>query len=490
MSYFNELVYEDTPRTYEGGKASNKSLEDEWTNILFSSFLQNGFYEGSEDFVDRLQNLNEKIILKYGTEFAGKAMNYVRNTLGMRTTSALLAAQLNSYQFNDKRNIFANYFHRPDDVSEVFAAIDKIGGKRSHALIRGAADYLSSLNDYTLGKYKLSGHTYNMFDLINLTHAHSTSIQKYKDGVLENPETWEVLISTAEDKDEREKNWSRLVREDKLGYLALLRNLRNIFDVVGYNDFLEHIVYKISNRELVKKSLVFPYQIYVAYNSIKNMWESNNYMPTLTQKKKYDAIIAGLNNAFVYSVDNVPALEGNNCVILDVSGSMTWTYWTPSITVAEASAVYATAILLKNLDNCTVIKFATDAERVNLKEDVANAKNIFDVIYSLTEGHNLGGGTNINSVVPLLENDYDAIFLFSDEQVADSNRSFVRTDSFDGYVNKFSIPVFSFDLGSYRTRVAVNKENYYPISSLSPMVFEFIKMARAGKTLVDMINES
>ena len=133
MSRFNTKQEKIT--TYEGGRAQEKTLEQEWTNMIFSSFLQDGFYESQQDYTERMTKLNAKIIAKYGPHFASKAMDYVRNELGMRTTSALLAAQLNGESFDNKRAAFSNYFHRPDDVSEVFAAIDTIGGKRSHALI-------------------------------------------------------------------------------------------------------------------------------------------------------------------------------------------------------------------------------------------------------------------------------------------------------------------------------------------------------------------
>ena len=158
MSYFNDRQTSTKVYTYEGGEATEKTLDQEWTNMVFSSFLQSGFYEDESERVDRMIELNKQIIAKYGTEFGTKALNYIRNTLGMRTTSALFAAMLNSEQFEGKRQAFSDYFRRPDDVSEVFAAIDSIGGKRSHALVRGASDYLSRLNAYTLGKYKLNGH--------------------------------------------------------------------------------------------------------------------------------------------------------------------------------------------------------------------------------------------------------------------------------------------------------------------------------------------
>ena len=53
-------------------------------------------------------------------------------------------------------------------------------------------------------------------------------------GELATPDTWEAALSSGADKREA---WERLLREEKLGALALLRNLRNMRDV-GVNYLL------------------------------------------------------------------------------------------------------------------------------------------------------------------------------------------------------------------------------------------------------------
>lgn len=513
MSHFN--TKQEPITTYEGGRAQEKSLEQEWTNMIFSSFLQDGFYESKQDYTERMIELNDKIIAKYGPQFASKAMNYVRNELGMRTTSALFAAQLNGKSFEDKRSAFSHYFHRPDDVSEVFAAIDSIGGKRSHALIRGAADYLGGLSEYSLGKYKMRGHQYNMFDLINLTHAHSVAIQKYKDDKLETPETWEVKISTAANEDERNKNWHELVIEGKLGYLALIRNIRNYASILEYDEIRKYLVPQLTNKVAIKKSLVFPYQIYNAYKAIRTSNRSRDYwdwdwsygretrshmnFDDPLGEKKTNLIIAALNNAFIYSIENVPALDGNNCIIMDVSGSMDDS-WSPTLTINEVCSVYAAAMILNNPMDTTVIKFGSQAKIFNHIYALQNIDNVFELIFLLRQNDDLGYGTDISSAVHLMTKAYDSIFLFSDMQIMDS-RNLHRWDyysdrpengeDFKSYFSKFgAIPVFSFDLGNYHTRVETGYENIYPITALSSNVFDFINLVKQGKTLIDVIMES
>lgn len=513
MSRFN--LKQEKTTTYEGGRAQEKTLEQEWTNMIFSSFLQDGFYENQEDYTKRMINLNDKIIAKYGPQFASKAMDYVRNQLGMRTTSALLAAQLNGKSFEDKRTAFSHYFHRPDDVSEVFAAIDSIGGKRSHALIRGAADYLSGLSEYSLGKYKMRGHQYNMYDLINLTHAHSDAIQKYKDGRLDAPETWEVKISTAADDDERAKNWRELVIEGKLGYLALIRNIRNYASTLDYDEIKKYLVPQLTNKIAIKKSLVFPYQIYNAYKAVrldnerrKNIWSWEYYNRNLRDHMEFDdplgekktrLIVNALNNAFIYSIDNVPALDGDNCVIVDVSGSMD-DDWSPTLTINEVCSVYAAAMVLNNPLNTKVIKFGTDAKVFNHVEAISQIDNVFELIFLLRQNDDLGYGTDISAVMPFMNEHYDSIFLFSDMQVMDGSnrwnyhydyRDYENGSEFGDYFHKFGpVSVFSFDLGNYHNRVQTGYDNIYPITALSANVFDFINLVKQGKTLIDVIIDS
>ena len=515
MSHFNTKQEEIT--TYEGGKAQEKTLEQEWTNMIFSSFLQDGFYESGEQYTDRMVDLNNRILAKYGPQFMSKAMNYVRNTLGMRTTSALLAAQLNSENFENKRSAFSNYFHRPDDVSEVFAAIDSIGGRRSHALIRGAADYLSGLSDYSIGKYKMNGHKYNMYDLINLTHAHSSAIQKYKDENLETPETWEVKISTAADEDEKAKNWRDLVIHNKLGYLALIRNIRNYLPTLSYQEVQDYLVPALINVPAIKKSLVFPYQIYNAYKALRTSANSERnrdyWVFDRSEREHMDfddpfgsektgLVIDALNNAFIYSIDNIPAIKGNNCVIMDVSGSMN-DPWSPTLSINEVCSVYAAAMILNNPNNTKVIKFGTEAKVFDHHAVIQQIDNVFELIFMLRQNDNLGYGTNISSAVEkIIYEPYDSIFLFSDMQVMDNNRQltwyyYVNSEQegmihlFSDYFKKYGpIPVFSFDLGNYHARVDTGFDNVYPITALSSNVFDFIKLVKDGKTLIDVIQES
>lgn len=141
MSKFNKKSKSLT--TYEGASAVNKKLEDDWVNSLCSSFLCGKYYESGYNQTCRYANLTRQMIKQRGPEFVAIAADFSRNCLGMRSTSALTAALLNDSQWNGKRDFYRSFFHRPDDVAEVFAAVDNYHMKRSHALVEGAGTILA-----------------------------------------------------------------------------------------------------------------------------------------------------------------------------------------------------------------------------------------------------------------------------------------------------------------------------------------------------------
>jgi len=486
MSKFNEKnINVRKTATFEGGVAYSKYLEDEWSNAIFSSILQPRFYESAEEQESRFVDLTNQMISKYSPELIGTAAVYARNELGMRSISELTAAILNGVQWKDKRNFYAKYFHRPDGVGEVFAAVDHLGGKRSHALIRGVADYLSSLSAYQIGKYPMRNHKYNMHDIINITHAKSDAIDQYQKGTLETPDTWEVKISSAKSVEEKESEWKRLVEEKKLGYLALLRNLRNICkcSFASSSWIKENLVPQIINEAAIKKSLVWPLQIYTAWK-------------TLNQEGIGLYVETALSEAFEISTGNMPYLDGNTLVVLDVSGSMDSRFsQNSSLTIKELCAVYASAFLVSGFrSNVDFIKFGTKAKK--WKKDTFTAGNQFKLISMLAKNEGLGYGTEISTVFNMLDKHYDRVFLFSDMQVMDGSRWSYYADSsrsanslWRKYVDNYGPShIYSFDLGNYHSQVVSTRSDISYITALTDVVFKIIEIQEdETKSLLDIV---
>lgn len=480
MANFNKVKSTAPNATsHEGGAAYSKNVIEDWTNFLFSSFLEDRYYESGDKQMKRYLALTDAVAQRLGYEFVAKASFFARNELGMRSIAQLTAAYLNDKTFADKRAYFRNFCHRPDDVAETFAAIENVGsGKRSHALVRGFGDYLSGLNEYQLGKYKLNNKNYNMFDCINICHAHSVTIDKYKAGILETPETWETKIS-ASTQETKAKEWCTLVEQGKLGYIALIRNLRNILQSAESAEWIQRVlVPQIENEVAIKKSLIYPYQIYCAYKNLKK-WDCIN-------------VVAALDKAFRVAAGNMPELPGSSVIMLDVSGSMDSRISRNSdMTIKEVGAVYAAAMYVQSTD-CDFVKFGTSAK----KDSYFKYGNVFQMISRMQANDNVGYGTNISAAYRELNHHYDRIFLISDMQIMNNNTGYWYGEqsgntAYNLYCKQYGVAkIYSFDLGNYKTQTDnPNNPNVFLFTALNDKIFDFIELAEKGVNLVDYINE-
>lgn len=480
MSKFNQTRKPAQPNTatYEGGAAFEKNLEQDWLNNLFSNMLENRFYETGDKQMERYINLTEQMFDKHGAKFVARAAVFARNELGTRSISQLTAALLNDKRFEGKRNFYKTYMHRPDDVSEIFAILESRGNKRSHALVRGAADYIGGLKGYQLDKYRMANKNFSMIDLINITHPKSDAVDKFYNGKLEKAGTWEQKISASTSEEEKAANWRELVESKSLGYLALIRNLNNILDSDVDNDWVvEHLVQQLTDAAKIHKSLVFPFQIYTAYANLKT---------------KPLSLVVALDKAFRISIENVPGLDGSSLVVLDVSGSMEDRFSARSfMSIKEVCACYAAAIYLSNPDS-DFIKFGDHAKM----KHYSRIDNVFDIINKMQENDGCGYGTDIIPVWQMLDKHYDRIFLFSDMQVMSNSWYSWRNTGFSveamrKYFNTYGrTHVYSFDLGNYHSQIDnPDAGNLVMLTGLTDKVFTMLSILEKGENIVDYINE-
>lgn len=478
MSKFNKTMEPKVTSSYEGGMTYEKNCIEDLTNFMFSSYLEDQFYETANEQINRFIGLLNEVSEQMPLEWIAKLSFFARKELGMKSVSHLTAAWLNSKTFENKRVYYRNIMKTPSDIAELFAAIDMLGDKRSHALVRGAGDYLSSLKDYHIGKYKMSGKEYNMYDLINITHAHSASIDKYKNGTLETPDTWETAISGSKSEEEKSQNWQRLVEENKLGYLALIRNLRNIVSSAPDAHWIEqYLVPQIENETAIKKSLVFPYQIYCSWKNygIRNL-----------------SIDTALDRAFRIACGNMPDMPGDTVIILDVSGSMDDKLSSnSSLTLKEVGAVYAAAMFVNT--KADFVKFGNEAKAMKFNP----LEDIFDIICKMCANDGCGYGTDIVPAFRLLEKEYDRIFLVSDMQIMAGRHFYYSGGSgiktYEDYCKMYECNphMYSFDLSNYHTQIVSSSNPRVHLSTaLNDTLFKMIPYLEDGNSLVDFINNN
>ena len=177
---------------------------------------------------------------------------------------------------------------------------DKVKSKMSAQVKKGLAAAFKKFDQYALTKYDRHG-AVRLRDVLFLTHPSPETVEQAElwrglvNGTLASPDTWEVALSSGADKKE---TFERLLKEGSLGYLALLRNLRNMADC-GVDVGL------VRDAILARKGArrVLPFR-YVAAARAAPQFE-----PCLDQ-------------ALSEAVAAMPVLDGLTAILVDVSGSM------------------------------------------------------------------------------------------------------------------------------------------------------------------------
>ncbi|HTQ61696.1 MAG TPA: TROVE domain-containing protein [Candidatus Solibacter sp.] len=163
---------------------------------------------------------------------------------------------------------------------------------------RGLAEAFTKFDAYQLAKYNRES-VVTLRDVLFLCHAKPKDAEqeavwkKLVENTLEPPDTWEVALSAGKDKRE---NFERLLREGKLGGMAVLRNLRLML-ASGVDPKL------IRDRLEKGVARALPFRFVTAAR----------HAPKLE-----DAI----EKAMLAGIAGLEKLQGSTGLVVDVSGSM------------------------------------------------------------------------------------------------------------------------------------------------------------------------
>lgn len=426
MSKFNQKTSTKTVNL-AGGESYSQSPELELISILLTSFAKDQFYQKEEKSFDRLQNLLNRVNL----EFAAKAIIFARTKYGMRSISHIGAAYIAPLAKGKEwaKDFYKQVIHRPDDITEILSIVN---GKLSHAMRKGFAEAFNKFDEYQLAKYKGNGKAVGLVDAANIVHPkgvdNKEALTKLIKGELKSVDTWEAKLSSAgqADTDEQRQEqkseaWKELIETGKIGYFALLRNLRNIIEQSP--DAIDKALGLLASENLIKKSLVLPFRFTTAYEEIQKL--SNG-------KIVRDVLIA-LNKALDISVNNVPKFDGETLIVLDESGSM-------GGRPAQIGALFS-AILVKS-NNADLVTFSNDARYRNVNP----MDSTITIAGSINFNH---GGTDFHSIFRILNKPYDRIIILSDMQGWIGYHA--PTKEYNDYRKAYETNpfVYSFDLQGY-----------------------------------------
>ena len=478
MSKFNLTLKEPKTLTTNlaGGHAYTQSHELELISIFLTSFVSDQFYRSSNDTLDRIKQLLGKVDPK----FAAKAAIFARDKFGMRSITHALAGELTSRVSGQEwsKDFYDKVVVRVDDMTEIMSyyldnKTDKIKPKFPNSLKKGFASAFNRFDSYQLAKYKSENKEVKLIDIVNLVHpiptpSNKEALSKLVLGDLKSTDTWESKLSKAgQDASNSEElsqlksdAWGELLTTKKIGYFALLRNLRNIINQSP--QFVGLACDMLVDENLIKSSRILPFRFSTAYEEISKLGSSSDVRMVMT----------ALHQALDISAINVPKFDGDTLVVLDVSGSM-------SGRPSEIASLFG-AMLAKS-NNCDVMTFATSASY--------KAYNPMDSILTIRNGFRFaGGGTNFKDIFLKANKKYDNIIILSDLQGWIGNTT--PASEFNLYKKKFNCNphVFSWDLAGYGS-LQLPESQVYCLSGFSEKVFDIIEVLKKDKNhLLNEIN--
>lgn len=486
MSRFNTQRPTSKTTNLAGGEAYTQSPKLEFVSILLTSFVQNQYHRSADDGLDRVRELMGEV----DPVFAAKAALYARNEFGMRSISHVVAGEIAQRVKGESwtKKFFNDIVHRPDDMMEILSYIYSIQeGKHvePNALKRGFAQAFAKFDEYQLSKYRAASKEVSLVDVANLVHAtHTPAVQKLIEDKLRSIDTWETKLvqagQTAETDEDKEKlkgdAWRTLLKENKLGYFALLRNLRNIIEQAP--DMVSVAAEQLQNEKALRKSLVMPFRFFSAYKELAQIGSKDSR-----------TLMAAVGSALDMSVANMPAFE-NALVVVDHSGSMDSSASEKSAaTMFEIGALFG--IALAKSSNADFMYFGDIAKYYNVTDDsvlgqlnwLAKCNNGY---FANATGDTVGHGTNFHAIFDTAQQAYDRIFIFSDMQAWENY--YTPKAQLESYKQRTGAnpKIFSFDLSGYGS-MQFPEPNVFAIAGFSDKVLDVLKLLEQDKNA--LVNE-
>lgn len=291
-----------TAETHEGGPAFAhlKPLAALRRTVLSCLLWEDNFYEDGVSVAERIASLAAQVTPQ---ELAALAIQ-ARGQFNLRHVPLHLLVTLAKTGSGTPilRNTMPHVLKRVDDMTEFAALYWKAnpGKDFSAQMKKGFSETFQRFREYHFAKYDRDAGV-KLRDVMFLAHAKPRDAERealYKrvaERTLETPDTWEVALSAGKLPKEE---FERLIREGKLGYLALLRNLRNMAKA-GCDDAL--VKDAILAREGAAR--VLPFRFVAAARAV----------PQYERE---------LDLALQETIKLLPATQGETWILIDVSGSM------------------------------------------------------------------------------------------------------------------------------------------------------------------------
>nr|WSW70757.1 TROVE domain-containing protein [Streptomyces sp. NBC_00995] len=442
------------------------------------------------------------------------AAEFVRARLDAERGTATVDSQTRAEQPDAGWNRLAigAVLQRPDEPGEMLGYwTSKYGRKLPKPVKRGVADAVRRLYDErSLLTYDTDSKGYRFGDVLNLVHAapapdkpwqgelfkHALDrrmrrdeeipeqfmtlrarealtripVERRRSYLMERPDvlkkaglTWEALAGWLQGPMDAAA-WEAII--PSMGYMALLRNLRN-FDEAGVSDAVaEQIATKLADPVQVAKSRQLPMRFYSAFNAAPSLRWGH-----------------ALDKALSASLANVPRLAGRTLILVDTSSSMEAPFSRDGTLMRwDAAAVFGIA-LGNRCAHADVVSFSSARYYVS---DEPGAKTkpftltrggslLGDVRKWKDGGWFLGGGTDTAAALRQQFRGHDRVVVITDEQAG-----------YDAHEVTEAIwavtPMYTWNLAGYRTGHAPSGSGRrHTFGGLTDQAFRMIPLLEAGR---------
>jgi hypothetical protein len=240
--------------------------------------------------------------------------------------------------------------------------------------------------------------------------------------------------------------WTELI--PNMGYMALLRNLRN-FDEVGINDeAVQTVIRRLTDPVQVARSRQLPIRFLSAFTANAHHFKWSQALETALQ----------------LSLQNVPELPGRSLILVDVSGSMVDALSSKStLTRVQAAGLFGSALAIRNGDRATLVAFGPSSLVLNVPKNAA--------LLTMMKQFHASGGTYTTAAVQRHFAGHDRVIIITDEQSSDGDPS---------RVIPAGTPLYTWNLAGYKYGHTGSGSRRYTFGGLTDQAFGLIPLLEAG----------
>ena len=279
---FNSLIKKsDTIVNHEGELAYRLSPEMELYTAVVTASLSDKFYEAGSEQMNRILELVSKV----SPEYVAKLAVYTRTEMHLRSVPLLLVVALAKAHSGDDlvARTVEHVVQRANEIMELLMCYQLLNpsegrkklGRLSHQIQCGLQRAFNNFDEYQFAKYNRGNLEVKLRDALFIVHpkakddAQQSIFNKIVEDKLSVPYTWETELSALgqkkydneqDRKDAFREKWEELISSRKVGYMALLRNLRNML-VSGVSPVLiDQVCAYLSSPQNVLKSKQLPFR--------------------------------------------------------------------------------------------------------------------------------------------------------------------------------------------------------------------------------------